>query len=339
MVRAIFLVRKGKPESAFEIKEITVPVPKSNEVLIKVQGFGVNFADIVAREGMYRDAPPRPFIPGYDVVGTIEKIGSEVTQFRVGDRVTAMTRFGGYAEFAVTDSRACVKIADDMKLDSACALTTQYCTAYYCAAIAANIQKGERVIIHAASGGVGHALLQYAVHKGCEVIATTGSAWKKDSILKYGAGNVIDTSSENFSESVKRIYPAGGIDAIFDALGGKFVKDGIKLLAAGGRIVAYGASQMTGVNLFSRLAAAIQFGIYHPAEFMMNSKSLLGVNMLKVADERPLVLQHCLQEVMKLYSEGIFKPAEGKIFPAEQIAEAHRFLQDRKATGKVVLKW
>src|SRR4029078_6400285 len=124
-MKAIYLVKKGRPENAFEIRETVVPVPKPNEVLIKVEGFGLNFADLVAREGMYRDAPPRPFIPGYDVAGTIEKTGSEVKHLNIGDRVTAMTRFGGYAEYAVTDARACVKISSDVRLATACSLTTQ----------------------------------------------------------------------------------------------------------------------------------------------------------------------------------------------------------------------
>ena len=337
-MKAIFLVRKGKPESAFEIRETQIPSPKPHEVLIGVEAFGLNFADLVAREGMYRDAPPRPFVPGYDVVGIIDKTGSEVNHLKIGDRVSAMTRFGGYAEYAVTDARAAVRIPDDLNLSAACALTTQYCTAYYCASIAAAVADGEKVIVHSAAGGVGMALLQYCLNKKCKVIATTGSQEKKDLLLALGAHHVINTSSENFPVSVRRIFPDGA-DVIFDALGGKFTRQGISLLAAGGRMVSYGASQMTGVSILDRIIAALQFGIYHPAQFMMTSKSLIGVNMLKIADERPLVLKRCLEEVMHLFEQGIFKPAEGKIFPADHIAEAHRYLQDRKATGKVVLKW
>jgi NADPH:quinone reductase-like Zn-dependent oxidoreductase len=338
-VKAIFLVRKGKPENAFDLREIPVPAHKPNEVLIKVEAFGLNFADLVAREGMYRDAPPRPFVPGYDVVGTIEQTGADVNHLKAGDRVTAMTRFGGYAQYAVTDARAAVKISSSVNVTEACALTTQYCTAYYCAAVAANLHKGERVIVHTASGGVGKALMQYARHMECEVIATTGSEEKINSLLQSGAMKVINTSKENFYETVKSIYLEDGVDVIFDAMGGKFVSQGIKLLSAGGKIVTYGASQMTGTGIFKKLKAALQFGIYHPAQFMMTSKSLLGVNMLKIADERPLMLQHCLEEVMKLYTAGVFVPTEGKIFKAEDITAAHRFLQERKAIGKVVLKW
>jgi len=337
-MKAIFLVRKGEPEKAFEIREVNTPHPKDGQVLIKVEGFGLNFADIVAREGMYRDAPPMPSVLGYDVVGKIEAFGDSVSGFTKGDRVAALTRFGGYAEYAVTDARAAVKISNSVSVPEATALCTQYGTAYYCAAIAANLHEGEKVIIHSAAGGVGTALMQYALHKHCEVFATTSSDSKINLLKQQGATHVINTAKENFYRTIKNLSP-NGVDVIFDALGGKFVKQGIKLLSPGGRIVCYGASQMTGTTFLNRAKAALQFGFYHPAQFMMSSKSLLGVNMLKIADEKPEALQYCLQDVMRLFNEGVFKPMAGKIFPAAEIANAHRYLQEKKATGKVALTW
>ena len=338
-MKAIYLVRKGPPEKAFEFRDVEMPAYTDGQVLIRVEGFGLNFADIVAREGMYRDAPPMPFIPGYDVVGTIEACGTDVRGLKKGDRVTALTRFGGYAEYAVTDARAAVHIPSSTDIVAASALTTQYCTAYYSAAVAANLRQGELVIIHSAAGGVGSAIMQYALYKHCEIIATTGSASKVDLLKSAGATHVINTSKGSFFRTVKSLYPSRGLDVIFDALGGKFVRQGIQLLTPGGRIVTYGASQMTGTNFFRRIKAALQFGIYHPAIFMMNSKSLIGVNMLHLADQKPEMVQHCLTEVIELFNKGIFKPAEGKLFPAGEIAAAHRYLQDRKATGKVALSW
>jgi NADPH:quinone reductase-like Zn-dependent oxidoreductase len=337
-MKAIFLVRKGPPEKAFEIRKVKTPQPQEGQVLIKVEGFGLNFADIVAREGMYRDAPPMPSVLGYDVVGRIEAFGKNVSGIQSGDRVVALTRFGGYAEYALTDSRAIAKIPDSLNIAEACSLATQFITAYYCAAEAANLREGEQVIVHSAAGGVGSALMQYCKFKKCEVIATTGSASKVDLLKQQGAAHVLNTSTENFYTRVKELAP-GGVDTIFDALGGKFIKSGIKLLSPAGRIVCYGASQMTGTNLFNRVRAALQFGFYHPAEFMMSSKSLIGVNMLHIADKKPELLQHCLQQVMKLHAEGILSPMKGKIFPASEIAAAHRYLQERKAIGKVALAW
>ncbi len=338
-MKAIFLVRTGNAEKAFDLRETKIPEIREEEALIKTEGSGLNFADIVAREGMYRDAPPRPCILGYDVVGRITACGTKVTNLKTGDRVAALTRFGGYAEYVATNASAAVVIPESLNVPAASSLATQYCTAYYCANVAANIRSGEKVIIHAASGGVGSALLQYCKHMNCEIFATTSSASKIDFLKQQGATHVINTSAENFYEIIKKITGSDGIDVIFDAMGGSFVKKGIKLLAPGGRIVCYGASQMTGTNLFNKIKTAIQFGFYHPAQFMMASKSLIGVNMLKIADGRPEIIQHCLQQVIRLFNEGIFVPHEGKLFKASEIAAAHRYLQEKKAIGKVALSW
>jgi NADPH:quinone reductase-like Zn-dependent oxidoreductase len=338
-MKAIFLVRNGAPEKAFEFRETEMPKIKDDQILVKTEGFGLNFADIVAREGMYRDAPPKPCVLGYDVVGEITACGVKVKNLKTGDRVAALTRFGGYAEYAVTDAQAAVSIPATVSIPVASALATQFCTAYYCAAVAANLREGEKVIIHSAAGGVGTALLQYSKFKKCEIFATTGSPSKVDFLKQQGATHVINIAKENFYETINKLTNGEGVDVIFDALGGSYVNKGIKLLAPAGRIVCYGASQMTGTNAFNRLKAALQFGFYHPAQLMMNSKSLLGVNMLHIADKRPEIIQHCLHQVMKLFSEGIFSPLEGKLFPASEIAAAHRCLQDRKAIGKVALSW
>jgi NADPH:quinone reductase-like Zn-dependent oxidoreductase len=335
-MKAIFLVKTGEPEKAFEYRDTAVPKIAAGEVLIKVEGFGLNFADIVAREGMYKDAPPRPCVLGYEVVGRIAE--SNNMNFAVGDRVVALTKFGGYAEYAVTDARATIKIADSISIPIATALATQYCTAYYAAAVAGNLREGERVIIHAASGGVGNALLQYAKYKGCDIIATTSSPSKVELLKNAGARHVINLGKENFRESVEKIY-GSETDAIFDSLGGKYVRQGISLLAPGGRIICFGASQMTGVNMFKRISAALQFGFYHPAQFLMHSKSLIGVNMLHIAEKRPEIIQYCLGEVLTLFNNHIFNPPEGKLFKASEIASAHRYLQEKKAFGKVALAW
>ncbi len=339
-MKAIYIVKHGNADDAFEIRETPKPHPKAGEALIKVEGFGLNFADVMARKGMYRDAPPIPSLIGYDVCGTIERIGPNVTHVEEGDRVTAMTRFGGYAEYAITDARALAKIPGSLSVAEATALTTQYCTGYYCAAEMVNLFEGDKVLIHSAAGGVGIALLQYALHKKCEVFATTGSKSKVELLHQLGAHHVIDTSKYEFDEFVDEVTKGDGVDVIFDAVGADFIKRGIKILAAGGRIVCYGAAQMNdSTNIFSMALKGIQFGIYHPAQFMMGSKSLIGVNMLRIADHKPFVLKRCLENVVRLVEEGVFKPRNGKIFPASEIAEAHKFLEGRKSTGKVACVW
>lgn len=339
-MKAIYIVNHGKAEKAFEFRETPKPVPKPGEVLVKVEGFGLNFADVMARKGMYKDAPPIPSLIGYDVCGIVERVGNNVRNVVEGDRVTALTRFGGYAEYALTDHRAVAKIPANTPIPEATALTTQYCTAYYCAAEMVNLFEGDKVLIHSAAGGVGNGLLQYAKHKGCEIFATTGSSSKVEMLKKAGAHHVIDTSKDDFENYIEDTTKGDGVDVIFDAVGASFIRKGINSLAAGGRIVCYGAADMSDSNnVFFQLTKAIQFGIYHPAVFMMSSKSLIGVNMLKLADSKQDTLKRCMENVVKLYEQGIFKPAEGKLFKAEDIAEAHNFLEQRKSTGKVACAW
>ena len=339
-MKGIYVIKHGDADEAFEVRETPKPVPRPGEVLVKVEGFGLNFADVMARKGMYEDAPPMPSLLGYDVVGSVERVGANVTHLLEGDRVTALTRFGGYAEFALTDARAAAKVNASMSIPVATSLTTQYCTAYYCAAEVVNLFEGDRVLIHSAAGGVGTALMQYAKYKKCEIFATTGSPAKIEMLKQMGAQHVIDTSKINFEDYIDEATKGDGVDVIFDAVGADFMRRGIKALAPGGRIVCYGAAQMTdATNIFSKIAKGLQFGIYHPAIFMMASKSLIGVNMLKIADGKPEVLKRCLENVVRLVDEGVFKPQEGKLFKAFDIAEAHKYLENRKSTGKVACEW
>ena len=151
---------------------------------------------------------------------------------------------------------------------------------------------------------------------------------------------MINTAKVQFDDYIDEVTKGDGIDVIFDAVGADFIRRGIKILAPGGRIVCYGAAKMSDSNnVFFQLGKAIQFGIYHPAVFMMSSKSLIGVNMLKIADGKPLVLKRCLENVVKLVEQGVFKPKGGKIFKASDIVEAHKFLEERKSTGKVACVW
>lgn len=339
-MKAIYLVKHGDADEAFEIRETPKPVPKPGEVLIKVQGFGLNFADVMARKGMYKEAPSIPGLIGYDVCGVVETAGSNVKHFVEGDRVTAMTRFGGYAEYALTDARAAAKIPDHINVAEATTLTTQYCTAYYCAAEMVNLQPGDRVLIHSAAGGVGTALMQYALWKGCEVFAATGSDSKVEHLKKQNAHHVIHTGSIDFDEFIDEQTKGDGVDVIFDGVGADFIRRGFSVLAPGGRLVCYGAAEMSSsANIFSIAFKAIQFGIYHPFQFMMNSKSLIGVNMLKIADGKPHVIKRCLDNVVRLVEEGVFKPQGGKIFKADDIAEAHKYLETRQSVGKVACEW
>lgn len=338
-MKAVTLIKNGPAAKAFDIREIPVPSPASDEVLIKVSAFGLNFADVMARNGMYKEAPPIPCVLGYDVAGTVEATGNNVSNVTKGQRVAALTRFGGYAEYAVTKSSAVTAIPDALDDAAATALATQYITAYYAAAEAVNLFKGDKVLIHAGAGGVGTALIQFAKHKGCEIFSTAGSDEKLHQLSSAGVQHCINYRTEDFEQKIKALTNGKGVDVIYDAVGGASVKKGFRSLAAGGRIVCYGAADMSDKNIFGKIKSGLGFGFYHPAMLMMPSKSIIGVNMLKIADDKPAVIQRCLQQVIRLYEEGVFVPHVGKVFPINEIAGAHEYLEKRKSMGKIVMKW
>ena len=338
-MKAAVLVRKGDASKAFEIREVPNPKIKDGEVLIRVEGFGLNFADVMARLGLYADAPPMPSILGYDVTGHVTEVAPDVTHLRVGDRVTAMTRFGGYAEYVAAMAMGTARISDSIPVGEATALTTQYCTAYYAAAEVVNLHEGDRVLIHSAAGGVGTALLQYATYKKCEIFATAGSDAKIKMLRDEGVHHPINYVTDDFEKEIHRITNGKGVDVIFDAVGGSYVKKGFRALAPGGRIICYGAADISGKNIFGKINTLLSFGIYHPIQFMNTSKALIGVNMLRIADHKPETLKRCLDNVVRLHGEGVFKPLVGKVFPVSQIGEAHAFLESRKSTGKITVTW
>lgn len=180
-MKAAVLVCKGLPGRAFEIQERPLPELHDNSVLIETEAFGLNYADVMARKGQYRDAPPMPSVIGYDVCGRVQATGKNVEHLQPGDRVTALTRFGGYAQFAVTDAGAAVKIPEDTDACTALALATQGATAWYCAEEVCRIYPHERILVTAAAGGVGSLLVQIALLKHARVYGIVSSEKKKKS--------------------------------------------------------------------------------------------------------------------------------------------------------------
>ena len=340
-MRAIVLVRYGTPQEAFEIQERPAPEPADGQVRIAVEAFGLNYADVSARQGTYMDAPPIPCVLGYEVVGRVDALGSGVTQLAVGQRVAALTRFGGYATSAVTDARAAVPIPDDLDPGIAVALPTQGGTAYYCAEEMVNLHPGDHVLVQAAAGGVGTLLVQLCKRRGCTVYGTAGSNDKLEYLRKLGVDHPINYRQDDFAAAVRRIRGDAGLDVIFDSLGGSAVRKGIALLAPGGRIVCLGAAEREAgsLQIVRDIRFALSFGFIHPIPLLMNSKSLIGVNMLRISDHRPETLKRVLEGIVGLALKGEVTPTVGGRFKAEQIADAHALLSGRGSTGKIVVAW
>lgn len=340
-MKAIVLKKYGPAHEAFAQEERPAPQPGTGQVRIAVEAFGLNYADISARHGTYNDAPPIPCVIGYEVVGRIDALGDGVEGPAVGTRVAALTRFGGYATSVVTDVRAVVPIPEDLDVGIAVALPTQGGTAYFCAEEMVRLYPGDHVLVQAAAGGVGTILVQLCKRRGCTVYGTAGSDSKLQYLRDLGVDHPINYRREDFAEVIGRLRGREGLDVVFDSIGGSAVRKGLALLAAGGRIVCFGAAgrEAGPLQKLRDLTFAASFGFIHPIPLLMNSKSLLGVNMLRLSDERPLVLQRVLLGVMDLALKGELKPTVGGRFEAAQIAQAHEFLEGRGSMGKIVVNW
>jgi NADPH2:quinone reductase len=328
------------PKGIFKIEEINTPQPHANQVLIKVEGFGLNFADVMARKGLYRETPPLPCIIGYDVVGEVVEQGNDITENLVGKRVVAITRFGGYAEFAVTDYRACAEISTTLPLGEALALATQYVTAWHCID-KAQLQQGENVLVHSCAGGVGVALTQLAKLKGCKVYGTTSSEAKKQFALSNGVDVVINYTTTNYVTELEKHLKEERLQASFNAVAGNTLKKDLSLIGSGGALVCFGASTRTNKKggFFSNLQLVFSSGFVHPLFLMMRSKSVVGVNMLKLGDYRPQLLQQALLGVVKLAQEQKIKPHCGGIFSTEELDKAHHALEHKNTLGKIAVRW
>lgn len=339
-MKAVYLEKKGDPKVAFQVRDKEKPVPKENEIRIKVEAFGLNYADVMARNGLYREAPPMPCVLGYEVVGVVDQVANESDKYLIGKRVVAFTRFGGYAEYVVTNNLA-VSIIDDLDVGKGLCIATQFVTAYYMSHVITQFFPGDKVLIHAGAGGVGMALIQFCKQQGCEVFATAGSDEKLDFMRQLGADHVINYRRDDYEVEIDKILGKDRLDATFNPIAGETFRKDFRLIGAGGRLILFGGSARSAGKwgIFSTLNFVRKMGLVLPIGTMMRSKSILGVNMLKIGDQRPMVLKHCLDEVAKLMLANKLQVHIGGAFSVDQIDEAHELLESRKSKGKLLIHW
>ncbi len=276
-----------------------------------------------------------PAVIGYEAVGRVERIGKDIKTVQKGDRVLVFTRFGGYSQYVLQKENAIAKISEEMDAGKALALATQYSTAYYACAVATNVLPNETVLIHSGAGGVGTALIQLCKLRNAKIYSTAGSESKLDYLRKQGVDVAINYVKDDFANEIKE-----PIDVAFDAVGAENFRKSYKLLNRGGRIVGYGASSMTDAhNVFSKAKMGLAFGLYHPAQLLMESRSMIGVNMLRIADYKPDTLKFCMESVIQLLHEGKIEPHVGKMYAAKDIYQAHEDMENRKTMGKIGIVW
>ncbi len=340
-MRQIAITRYGNAQEAFQFEDQAEPQFNDAEILVKVEGFGLNYADVMARNGLYKDAPPLPFVPGYEIVGKVVKQGKDVPEQFNGKRVVSLTRFGGYAGWAVADYRAAAIVGDEVSGGVACALATQYCTAYYMTDYVTQMHAGEIALIHACAGGVGTAITQLCQRKGVKTVGLCSSDEKIAYLEKMGVDLPINYKKEDYKATIEAQFGKRRMDYIFNTVAGKSFKKDLKLLGFGGRIFCFGGAARSGKknHIFNDLAFLLSTGFVSPLFMMMKSQGVIGVNMLRIADNKVEIIGKCLEELHSLLTQGEIKPTIGAVYPADKIAEAHDLLESGKSTGKIYVQW
>lgn len=335
-MEAIYLKQYGNSKQAFEKRTLELSEPSEGQVQIKVVYSGLNYADVMARKGMYKAAPAPPSILGYDVGGTIAKIGKGVSEEWLGKKVIALTRFGGYASFVNTSINGLVEVPNNLSLEDAMPLTTQGVTAYLATHFCLHVLKNDVALVHAAAGGVGQMLVKILKSKGAYVIGVVGSEQKIGACKNNGCDEVLLRKDYFLQSKQKKVKP---IDLIFNAAGGKLFRTDVKNLNKGGRIVAFGAAERSQKGIFGMLKLVLNFGFYSPIPFIMKSNSLVGLNVLALGDEKPFLIQESLNGLVKMVKDGIIVSKVGHIFKADDIAEAHEIFEKGASQGKILLNW
>ena len=314
------------------------------EVRIAVRAAGINFADTMARIGMYPDAPKLPCVLGYEVAGDVEAIGDGVEGFGVGDRVLAATRFNGQAELVSVPAEQAIPLPEGVSYEQGAAFPVNYGTAYAALVIMGGLKAGERVLIHAAAGGVGVSATQLAKRIGAEIFGTASSS-KHDAIREQGVDHPIDYRTSEFEDDVRRITGGEGVDVIMDALGPTSFRKDYRLLRQGGRLIMYGASELqTGSgkrDLLGALRSAARMPLatmpwWRSVGLMSENKGVFGLNMLSWWD-REGNLDRVTEPLLEALRAGDLRPVVAESFAFDRAADAHRFIEERRNVGKVVL--
>lgn len=337
-MRAIWIMRTGGPE-ALAVRETPDPEPGPGQVRVRVHATGLNFAEVMARQGLYPDAPKPPCIVGYEVAGIVDALGPAVVGPQIGRRVMALVRFGGHADTVCAPAGQVLEIPDEMSFEEAAALPVNYLTAYHMLFRVANIRPAERVLVHMAAGGVGIAVLQLCATVGGVTTFGTASAAKHEVLRAEGCTHPIDYRSVDYVREVRRLTGGEGVDIVLDPLGGGDWKKGMSLLRPVGRLVAYGfANLATGErrNLISMARQALGVPVLTPLGLMNANRSISGVNIGHLWGQAAM-LRDELDALLALWRSGQIRPRIDAVFPFASAVEAHRRITERRNVGKVVL--
>lgn len=341
-MKAVVLTGTGGP-GVMQVREMPDPPVGLGEVRIAVRAAGINFADTMARVGLYPDAPKPPCVLGYEVAGEVESVGEDVSAHKAGDRVIAGTRFGGQAELVTVPEAQVLPLPERLSFEQGAAFPVNYGTAYAALVVMGGLKAADRVLIHAAAGGVGISATQIARNIGAEIFGTASLA-KHDAIRAQGVKHTIDYRARDFEAETMRITDGEGVDMVMDALGPTSFRKDYRLLRPGGRLVMYGLSEVTnerGRDLPATLKSLVKMPFatmpwWKSLPVMNENKGVFGLNMLHWWD-REGSLDRLTEPLMADLATGRLEPVVAEAFPFERAPDAHEFIAERRNVGKVVL--
>lgn len=335
-MKKVIYPKIGGPDS-IRIVEEEIDIQEGNQVKVRVHRAGINFADLMMRQGLYGSNPDFPFTPGYEVSGEIIEFGKDIQHLKKGQRVIAMTGFGGYSEEVIVDSKRIVPIPDSISYDQAAAMPVTYGTAYHMLVHLGGLKPGDSVLIHHAAGGVGTAAAQICQAYGAGLIIGTASKPKKEFVESLGM-HFVDKDRVDFVETCKNLTGGKGVHQAIDPVAGKHLMRSYNALRNGGKLHCFGASSAVPNEKRSMIAAIKMWGRtpkFNPMDMMSSNKSVFGVHMGRMDDET--IFENHLSDLGKLMQQGKINPIIDSVWRFEEVAEAQRYIHNRKNKGKVLL--
>ena len=336
-MRQIVTTRNGGVE-VLEVQESPDPRPGKGEVVVQVKAAGLNFADILARQGLYPDGPKKPCVMGYEVAGVVEAVGDGVDSQLLGKAVVAMTRFKGQSEKVVVAENQLFEKPESLTFEQAAAVPVNYLTAYALLVVMGGLRQGEAVLIHNAGGGVGLAALDIAKKIGATTYGTA-SPGKHEFLRERGLDHAIDYRSQDWLTVLKQLTNGRGVELVIDPIGGSHWKKSYAALRTTGRLGMFGVSTASANGLkgkFKLLKAAAQMPRFHPLGLLNKNRGVFGLNLGHMWHEPEKVAQW-VQAIMEGIAEGWIQPHVDKTFGFARVGEAHSYMESRKNIGKVVL--
>lgn len=336
-MKQIWITRTGGSES-LQMREAPDPQPQAGEVRIRVKASGINFADILARKGLYPDAPKLPAVVGYEVSGVVDAAGPQVDTACIGKEVLALTRFGGYADTVVVPRVQTFEKPAGLSFEQAAAIPVNYLTAWQLVVVMGALSPGETILIHNAGGGVGLAAIDIARHIGATIYGTA-SAGKHAFLKQRGLHEAIDYTKLDWTREVDRLTQGRGVELVIDPLGGSEWKKSYRALRHTGRLGMFGASTATESGLpgvLKLLKVGIGMPWFNPVALMNQNRAVFGVNLGHLWHETPKI-EAWTKSLLKGLDDGWVRPHVDRTFPLAQAGEAHAYIEARKNTGKVVL--